>query len=105
MNGWLEVRPRVAFCQRSAPVQTHPSPIVGARVLYFPFIFMVILIPTVKSVRTSALRHIGRRLEGYTASPVRQARCAHWNHLGLSHLVPPIAEVLDISDGFFPFYT
>lgn len=54
MNGWMEVRPGMAFCQRSALVQTHPSLIVGALVLYFPFIFMVKLTPIVKLIRTFA---------------------------------------------------
>lgn len=77
----------MAFCQRSALVQTHPSPVVGAWVMYFPFIFMVTLVPTVKLIRIFASCQIDRDLEGYPASPVHQAQCAHWDRLDGSHLV------------------
>lgn len=61
---------------------THSSLVIGASLLYFPFILMVKLVPVVKLIRTFALCEVGRVLEGYIASPVHQA---HWDHLEASH--------------------
>jgi len=73
MNGW----PWMAFRQCSAMVQTQSSPIIGAWVLHFAFIFLVVLVLTVKLVRTFASCQVDRGLEGCIASPLHQAQYAH----------------------------
>lgn len=57
--------PWVAFYHCSALVQTQPPLIIGASVLYFPFIFMVKLIPVVKLIRSFASCQTGKGPEWY----------------------------------------
>lgn len=102
MNGW----PWMAFYHCSALVQTHPPLIIHVSVLYFPFIFMVKLIPVVKLIRSYVSCQIGRSPEGYMVSPVHKAHCSHWDHLEVSHLVHLcFCRGLEIVDRFFLFHT
>lgn len=102
MNGW----PWMASYHCSALLQTHPPLIIGASVLYFPFIFMVKLIPVVKLLRSFGSCQVGRGLEGYMVSPVYKAHCSYWDHLDVCHLVHLCScKDLEIIDRFFLFHT